>query len=170
MLNWCKSYLCNRKQYVVTACVESQLQIISCGVPQGSILGPLLFLIYMNDIYNATSSFQFILFADDTSVFMSDNNLYNLCTRFNYELDKLSKWLSVNKLVLNTKKTNYMVFTNRYINTNIDIKIGDENIKCVPSLKFLGITIDNKLTWHEHIGVVCTRVSKGVGILNDKKR
>ena len=135
-------------------------------MPQGSILGPLLFLIYMNDIYNATSSFQFIQFADDTSVFMSDNNLYNICTRFNYELEKLSQWLSVNKLVLNTKKTNYMVFTNRYINTNIDIKIGDENIKCAPSLKFLGITIDNKLTWHEHIGVVCTRVSKGVGILN----
>ena len=103
LLNWCKSYLCNRKQYVVTECVESQLQTISCGVPPRSILGPLLFLIYMNDRYNATSSFQFIQFADDTSVFMSDNNLYNLCTRFNYELEKLSKWLSVNKLVLNTK-------------------------------------------------------------------
>ena len=67
---------------------------------------------------------------------------------------------------MNTKKTTYMVFTNRYINTYIDIKIGDENIKCVPSIKFLGITIDNKLTWHEHIGVVCTQLSKGVGILN----
>ena len=67
---------------------------------------------------------------------MSDNNLYNLCTQFNYKLEKLTKWFSVNKLVLNTKKTNYKVFTNRYINTNIDIKIGDENIKCVPSLNF----------------------------------
>ena len=62
LLNWCKRYLCNRKQYVVTECVESQFQTIRCGVPQGSILGPLLFL--MNDIHNVTSSFQFIQFAE----------------------------------------------------------------------------------------------------------
>ena len=97
---------------------------------------------------------------------MSDNDPYTLHKEFNNELAKLTKWLSINKLILNVKKTNYMVFTKRHLDINFDIKIGNESINCASSLKFLGVTIDNKLSWHEHIGVICNQISKGVGILN----
>ena len=167
LLNWCRSYLSDRKQYVMIDNCKSQHKVITCGIPQGSILGPLLFLIYMNDIYNISDSLHFIQFADDTSVFLSGNDPHTLYDCFNNELKKLYNWLFVNKLVLNAKKTNYMTFTKKHVNLeNKFIKMGNDNINCVSSLKFLGVTIDNKLTWHEHIGIICNRMSKGIGILN----
>ena len=168
LLEWFKSYLSNRKQYVNFGKSNSEFKTIGCGVPQGSILGPLLFLVYMNDITNASKTLQYILFADDTSLFMSDVNLERLVTNFNIELDRISQWLCTNKLILNVKKTNYMIFTNRNINTDqVKVKINDELINCCDSLKFLGISIDSKLTWHAHIDSICNRLSKGVGVLNN---
>ena len=96
---------------------------------------------------------------------MSGKDPCTLYNKFNFELVNLSQWLFANKLVLNVKKTNYMIFTKRHINIDCEVKLGNESIKCVSSLKFLGVTIDNTLSWHEHNGVVCNQVSKGVGIL-----
>ena len=104
LLDLLRNYLTNRKQFVVVNGNESYLSDVGCGVPQGSILGPLLFLIYMNDICASSQKLEFILYADDTSVFLSDNNIDNLILNFNDELLKLNSWLISNKLIVNTKK------------------------------------------------------------------
>ena len=164
-MEWFKSYISNRKQYVVFDKYESQAMTVRCGVPQGSILGPLLFLLYVNDICNVSKVLELILFADDTSVFMSHQDITVLQNRFNTEFDKLVDWLYDNKLVLNIKKTNFMTFTNKHIDiTQVKVKVKDSFIDQVIHTTFLGITIDNKLTWKEHTGVICNKISKHVGV------
>ena len=97
---------------------------------------------------------------------MSSDNIINLVNDFNNELMKLNNWLKNNRLVLNIKKTQYMIFTKKKIETdNLIVKMDNQNILRVSVVKFLGVYIDDKITWHEHIGVVCNRAAKGVGIL-----
>ena len=113
------------------------------------ILGPLLFLIYINDVCNISEKLQFILYADDTSVFMSDANINKLMVNFNNELCKLSRWLVVNRLILNVKKTQCMIFTNKKINyDNIIIEMNGTKINVATSINFLGVIVDYKLLWH----------------------
>ena len=166
ILDLFRSYLSNRVQYVVIDGVPSETKCLKCGVPQGSILGPLLFLIYMNDLCHTSDFFKYILFADDTSIFMSHKDPYALQLIANKELTKISEWLYMNKLSINTSKTNFMMFSNRNIDVNnITINLAGSKIEHVSSLKFLGITIDHKLTWKDHINVTCNKISKNIGIL-----
>jgi len=152
LLKWFESYLTNRKQYVFVNNIKSDFKIIGCGVPQGSILGPLLFLVYMNDLSQASQVLQYILYADDSSLFLSVNDLDRLVTRFNNELQNISQWLYINKLILNVNKTNYMIFTNKHIIIDdIEVKINGNVIQYCNSLTFLGIQIDCKMSWHVHI-------------------
>lgn len=108
-IKWFKSYLYGRKQYVHVKGKNSSKQIIKHGVPQGSILGPLLFIIYMNDIGNSSNT-QKLLFADDTNLLLSHQDPYALQSIANKEIDNVNQWLKSNKLSLNTKKTNYIIF------------------------------------------------------------
>ena len=108
-LQWCNSYLSNRYQYVNYNNTSSDMKLITCGVPQGSILGPLLFLLYINDIASLCNLFS-ILFADDTTLFYSSKSLPELATIINNELRKLIEWLNANRLSLNIDKTNCMIF------------------------------------------------------------
>ena len=143
---------------------------VRCGVPQGSILGPLLFILYVNDICNVSDTLNLILFADDTSVFMSHKNLQQLQQNFNTEFQKIVNWLNVNKLVLNLNKTHYMIFTNKVIDNNdVLISVNDTPIQRVRHVNFLGVLIDDKIKWNEHIGVICNRLSRNVGVLNKIK-
>ena len=103
-LMWFKSYFTDRNQYVVYEGVESDKMSITCGVPQGSILGPLLFLLYVNDVVNVSDVLLLILYADDTNAFLSGNDIDALIDTMNEELKKLVVWLQVNKLKLNVKK------------------------------------------------------------------
>lgn len=164
---WLQSYLNNRKQYVIFSNCQSSQCSISCGVPQGSILGPLLFLLYVNDMVNASSVLFPILFADDTNIFLNGKNMTELFQTMNLELKNIVEWLNVNKLSLNVKKTHYMLFglSKRRTLTNEVLCINNEVITKVASTKFLGVVIDYKLCWSEHIHYIKSKISKGIGIL-----
>ena len=135
---------------------------IKCGVPQGSVLGPLLFLIYMNDISRCSNILSFILFADDTNLFYSHKNVDTLCKTMNQELRKITSWLSCNKLSLNVKKTHFVVFKTKgkKLRQTITIKIHDQEIEKLKYTKFLGLYIDDELSWKYHIDQVTTKISK----------
>ena len=109
-LDWITNYLSDRKQYVVYNNTKSDEKHITCGVPQGSILGPLLFLLYVNDICNVSDILFPILFADDTNIFLNGKNTDELVQCMNCELNKVVIWLAANKLSLNIKKTHFMIF------------------------------------------------------------
>ena len=165
-LDWFKSYLCGRKQYVIYNNVSSNTKIINCGVPQGSILGPLLFLIYINDLSKVCTYTTPILFADDTNIFLNGLDIKQMQNIINKELLNISNWLKANKLSLNVKKTHYMIFTrNRHIDTDITLSIDGEPIYEVQKTKFLGEIIDKKLTWKEHITLTAGKISRGIGMV-----
>ena len=176
-LSWFNSYLTNRHQYVeIENCKSSHLPL-KTGVPQGSVLGPLLFLIYMNDIPNSSSLLKFVLFADDTSLLdtinlsLSPNQDFNLST-LNSELSKIYNWLAVNKLSLNILKTKFMVFhhPNKKLPQNLEIKINNTPIERVQEFCFLGLTINENLTWKSHVNKIANKTSKYNGIINKLKR
>lgn len=163
--DWLKSYLSDRKQFVSFDNFNSDLLNISCGVPQGSILGPSLFILYINDICNVSKILKFVLFADDTNIFCSDVNILNLSRTVSKELDRLNIWFAVNKLSLNVSKTNFIIFGNRKFNENLRITINEFEIERVYVTKFLGVLIDHKLNWKHHIENICTKISRNTSIL-----
>ena len=130
-LQWFKSYLYNRQQYVNFDRVDSEMKTIVCGVPQGSILGPLLFLLYVNDIVYAIPKLFSLLYVDEIFAIM------------NSEICELVKWLNINMLKLNVKKTHYMIFSSQRKNVIHDEKlyVNGEEINQVSHTKFLGIII-----------------------------
>ena len=113
-LDWIRNYLSDRSQYVEYNNDTSEMKTVTCGVPQGSMLGPLLFILYVNDIYLVSSCLYSIVFADDTNVFLSGNDPDVLSEIMNKELCKLFKWLKANKLSLNVKKTHYILFRSKH--------------------------------------------------------
>lgn len=161
---WFKSYLKDRKQYVLTNDSKSETKFISCGVPQGSVLGPLLFLIYVNDIWCSIQRQNCIrLFADDTNIFIYGKNLNELKTEGEQILNNLYKWFSVNKLTMNIDKSCFSIFTKKKRkdpNLFSQLTFDNHTIKRVQSAKYLGIILDDKLTWDEHIEHVINNTIK----------
>ena len=123
----------------------------------------------MNDICNVSKILTFVLFADDTTICTSDKNVAKQYSETNRELNRLYTWLSVNKLSINIKKTNYIVFSN--IHENVANSVGINNTKCqkVYLKKFIGVFIDHKLTWQEHINYACGKICKCTAMLNKVK-
>ena len=110
-LAWFESYLSNRKQYIqIGENSKTDLKYVTCGVPQGSILGPLLFLVYVNDLPNASRLLDPIMFADDTNLFFNHKNIKHLFTVVNNKLVNIKDWFTANKLSLNLEKTKYSFF------------------------------------------------------------
>ena len=166
-LEWFRDYLANRSQYVTYSSMKSTKENITCWVPQGSIFGPLLFLIYISDLATVSNAFLSVLFADDTNVFIAGRDIEALCNRINEDLAKIQEWLCANKLSLNVKKTHYMIFTSiNKIVPDIGIRINNVCIERVHVTKFLGILIDSQLKWKQHIEYICKKLSKCIGILS----
>ena len=164
-LEWFRNYLNNRKQYVSLNDHNSTLKDIKCGVPQGSILGPLLFIVYINDFCRSSDILSFILFADDSNVFFSHDNPVNLVNTVNAELNKLTEWIRANKLSLNLQKTKYMLFSNTIDTLPTNIIFDDTPLENVSDIKFLGVTVDNRLSWKPHISNICKTISRNIGVI-----
>ena len=166
VLCWFQSYLSGRTQYVTVNGHVSDLLPITCGVPQGSVLGPLLFLIYVNDLPKVSKVMQFYLFADDTSIYFDSNNLVYLQKIVNRELKKIKKWLEANRLALNIDKTNYVIFHSptRKIEEFVKIKLGSKPITRVNYIKYLGVLVDATLSWKPHITELTKKLARTSGI------
>ena len=157
--------------------MESTTRPIVCGVPQGSVLGPLLFLLYINDLPSCSEFFT-LLFADDTTFQLSGANSQELFTQANEELKKAATWFQANKLTLNTSKTKFMVF--RRSNCDIDLttlslEVGSEEIERIgegcreTAFKFVGHFIDDKLKWNHHIKHLRCKLSRSNYIIAKSK-
>ena len=166
--SWFESYLSQRTQFVAYNNTVSDMSNVSWGVPQGSIIGPVLFIVYINDIVNCSSLMRFLLFADDTNLCLTSDNYPDIMRIANCELEKLNIWFIANKLSLNVSKTNYMIITNKKSKPGATFKImiANQSIERVMVSKFLGILVDDKLTWKDHITQIATKISKSIGIMN----
>ena len=164
--NWFKSYLENRKEYVCYSDISSVTLPITHGVPQGSILGTLLFILYINDLAGVSEKLFTILFADDTTILIEGTQVNSMITSLNSELAKLTDWLKPNKSSINVSKTHYMVFhrSRRKLDKEA-ILLDNTIIKQVTFTKFLGIIIDDKLKWIHHTSYIKNTISKGMCII-----
>lgn len=167
-LCWFRSYLQGRVQRVNFMGDESNAGLIACGVPQGSILGPLLFNLYINDIHNFSPDCSKILYADDTSIFTSGKDIDAMFSQMNSTLIKLHEWLIANKLSINVSKTHYVLFRPGRINysTCPDLLLNGTILERKYSTLFLGVKIDHKLTWDDHINYIRGKIARNIGVIS----
>ena len=163
-----QSYLTNRKQYTQIEDTLSEWNYVKHGVPQGSILGTILILIYINDIVNTSTILKFILFADDTTIYYSSKPTDFTQEVLNKELNKVKSWLDCNKLSLNVDKSCYLKFSllpEKGVSPKIqNIPLSKKNVT-----KYLGVLTDDKLSWKDHILNVNMKLRRGIGILSKIK-
>ena len=157
--NFIKSYLTGRKQFLSMQGHNSDIKSIAYGVPQGSVQGPLLFLLYINDIQHAANNTHLRLFADDTAIFLHNKNVTDLTNQGTGTMKLITEWFMTNKLSLSKKKSNFLLFHGRRQNSHEEIKtisIGKDEIPRVTQFKFIGLTLDENLTWEPHINNICS--------------
>ena len=162
-----ESYLKDRSQYVCYGGYESERGCVTCGVPQGSVLGPLFFLIYVNDMVSASKDQELVLFADDTNIFARSSEPGELFRKINRGMNELDKWFKCNRLTLNLKKTEYVYFGGPGSKVQEDgrLEIGGEVVRKVEGTRFLGVWVDERLRWAEHIGNVVSKIGRLVGVV-----
>ena len=176
-LAWFGSYLSNRVQYCRVNGVDSQIENINIGVPQGSCLGPLLFLVYINDLPRAIKNSTTSMYADDTSLCFQSKDLSRVNEALNEDLSRLDAWLICNKLSLNVAKTKSMLVSTKAkgktlnkSNQNLQVNINGTELEVVSKIKLLGVLLDNSLDWKEQVQAVSLKVSRGLGILKHAKK
>ena len=168
-----RSYLFNRIQYVSVLGENSDTLLVEYGVPQGSVLGPLLFIMYIkfNDICNSAQFGKFVLFADDTKIFITDKCIKSLYEKSNKVLEAVNQYMKCNLLHINIKKCCYMHFKPRgrdhsTADDSLNLVLGRNIIKKVTETKFLGVYIDDKLSWQPHIKYLNSKLKCEIGKLN----
>ena len=169
-LLWFKSYQEDRKQFIQYDISSTPYKSIICGVPQGSILGSLLFLIYIDDHHEVSNILDSIIFADDRNLFYSHQNINDLFSTVNSELECINRWFKANKLSLNIEKTKCTLFYKKSAKNEIseipDLKIGNKNNEKTSSIKFLGVMLDEHISQNDHRKNVENGLAKNIGLLN----
>ena len=172
-LQWCRNYLTNRLQRTVANNISSTEIPVTCGVPQGSVLGPLFFLVFINDLDHVLNNCKFKLYADDSDLYHSGLNANEAAVQLQLSLDKFSNWCQINKLTINTKKSKLMTFGSRSKikkAQNVRIKLAGEYFKKVPTFKYLGLILDPTLNYNHHISYVVKTVLYKLSLLAKLKK
>ena len=170
-LQWFRTYLGQREQFILFDGLKSSVLNLTTGVPQGSVLGPLLFLVYINDISLSSHMSHTILYADDTTLVFptSPSNIESCFQTINREISKVSDWLKANKLCINSKKSRYMVFHYNQRTFDYDnfppLYIDNSAIERTSEFNFLGLIIHETLNWKAHIAYISTKISRATGCL-----
>ena len=164
-LKWFESYLKNREQYTHVNNVNSKTGKLAHGVPQGSILGPLLFIIYANDLPNIHKALRFILYADDANILIVGRDMNEIKNQLDQLTSALINWVNTNGLSLNIKKTKYMLFANTKIPSDFTATMANVPIERTSVARFLGVLVDENLTWKQHIATLQTKMTRNAGIL-----
>ena len=163
-LEWFASYLCQRKQYISYQGIKSNDFDVHYGVTQGSVLGPLLFILYSNDVPNSIKHSTSVLFADDTTIYCGGNDICCLFEQVNNDLCQLSDWFRSNKLSINANKTKYMLITKQEDASNVmyHLHVYDEQLEQVTHTQFIGLVIDQHVNWKCHIDMCRKKISSGL--------
>ena len=165
-LQWMRSYLENRMQFVSIDGTDSKTRHMKYGVPQGSILGPLLFIIYINDIPHVSNLAKFILYADDANIIITGNDIAEVDAQLRDLCKSLLKWVNSNGLCLNLKKTNYMIFSrSRKLELPRPLLITNFLIKQKSEARFLGVIVDEHLNWSTHVKTVRSKMARYLGLM-----
>ena len=173
-LTWFDTYLTNRRQLVSLNNCKSDFEKVTCGVPQGSILGPLLFLLFINDLPLYVDNVSADLYADDTTLYDIQTSLEAIEVNLQEGLNQLHIWCKNNGMVLNSVKTKVMLVTTnqkrlRLQNTNLNLQYMDETLKMISSDKILGVYVDNNLSWSDQVKHVCKKISSYIWLLSKIK-
>ncbi len=172
-LSWFQSYLNNRSQSVSVNSTLSDFEPINIGIPQGSILGPLLFILFVNCLPKAVDTkCKTVMYADDTSLLCKAKNIDDLKVQLESCLDSVADWFKANKLTLNVDKTKFMIFGSNVILErfqNIQLIYGNNIIERVDEFKYLGVKLDSNLSWSAHVDYLCKNISKRIGIIRRVK-
>ena len=168
VIKWFECYLNDRRQRVKCVDVNSSERAINVGVPQGSILGPLLFIIYINDMARVFKNCKYHFFADDTVLYLDEADPIKLVNKINADIESVRIWLEKNKLKLNVTKTKSMLIANQktvnhFKNSSLAFKVQNSNLDLVSEIKYLGVIIDPNLNFKKHIDYVCKKISKKIG-------
>ena len=164
-LEWFKDYFSERHQFIQTNEVQSSLRKMQCGVPQGSNLGPLLFLIYINDLPNCLKHSKAVLFADDTTIHLTGPKAKDISIEMNTDLQHLDGWLTANRLTLNVNRTHVCYFKPKNASPISKLEIRNIHIKTTSSIKYLGVHIDDKLAWKAHISYLTNKINNSIGVV-----
>ena len=171
--DWFESYLNNRKQFCSLNGQHSKARIITCGIPQGSCLGPLLFIIYLNDLEKCLNFSRASIYADDASITIASDDVAKLVEDAHQELSNIAELMRVNKLSPNPNKTEFMIIGHPLKTKNLELpevlKINNSDIKRVNKTKSLGVIVDEKLTWNEQFKRIKDKMSGGLAALKKLK-
>ena len=171
--NWFQSYLDQRKQFCAANGQRLMAREVTCGIPQGSCLGPLLFIIYLNDLANCLKFLQASIYADDANVMIASDNIEKLIFEAQHELINLSEWMRMNKLSPNPEKTEYMIIGHsckvNMMKISNALMLNDSVITRVTKAKSLGVNVDENLKWDEHYNTVKGKICGGLASLKKLK-